>query len=100
MVSVADNVTGHVVQLLKEKKMWDNTLMVVSADNGGAPCAGSNFPLKGSKMTMFEGGIRALAFANGGVLARQVKDSYTLLIGILPFVRWLELIHPVIFLKC
>ena len=49
MVSVADNVTGHVVELLKERNMWDNTLMVVSADNGGELCAGSNYPLKGSK---------------------------------------------------
>ena len=49
MVSVADNVTGTVVQLLKERGMWDNTLMVVSADNGGEFCAGSNYPLKGTK---------------------------------------------------
>ena len=75
MVSVADNVTGHVVQLLKERKMWDNTLMIVSADNGGAPCAGSNYPLKGSKATMFEGGVRALAFANGGVLPDSMRGK-------------------------
>ena len=57
MVSVADNVTGTVVQLLKERGMWDNTIMVVSADNGGAECAGSNYPLKGAKTTLFEGGV-------------------------------------------
>ena len=75
MVSVADNVTGHVVQLLKERKMWDNTLMVVSADNGGAPCASSNYPLKGSKITMFEGGVRALALANGGALPDSMRGK-------------------------
>ena len=75
MVSVADNVTGLVVQMLKERKMWDNTLMVVSADNGGAPCAGSNYPLKGSKMTMFEGGVRSLAFANGGALPDSMRGK-------------------------
>ena len=32
MVSVADNVTGHVVELLKKKGMWDNTIFVVSAE--------------------------------------------------------------------
>ena len=57
MVSVADNVTGHVVDLLKKKRMWDNTIFVISADNGGASCGGSNYPLKGSKMTFFEGGV-------------------------------------------
>ena len=31
MVSVADNVTGHVVELLKKKEMWD-IIFVVSAE--------------------------------------------------------------------
>ena len=75
MVSVADNVTGHLVQLLKERNMWDNTLMVVSADNGGAQCAGSNYPLKGSKGTLFEGGVRSLAFVNGGVLPDSMRGK-------------------------
>ena len=75
MVSVADNVTGTVVQLLKERGMWDNTLMVVSADNGGAQCAGSNYPLKGAKATLFEGGVRSLAFANGGVLLDSMRGK-------------------------
>jgi arylsulfatase A-like enzyme len=75
MVSVADNVTGHLVQLLKKKEMWDNTIMVISADNGGAPCGGSNYPLKGSKGTYFEGGVRALAFANGGLIPPKMKGT-------------------------
>lgn len=77
MVSVADNVTGHVVELLKKKDMWDNTLMVVSADNGGAKCMGSNYPLKGSKGTFFEGGVRALAFASGGLIPGGMKGKST-----------------------
>ena len=75
MVSVADNVTGHLVSLLKSNKMWDNTIMVVSADNGGAPCMGSNYPLKGCKGTYFEGGVRALAFANGGLIPDKMRGT-------------------------
>ena len=75
MVSVADNITGHVVQLLKGNNMWDNTIMVVSADNGGAECGGSNYPLKGAKGTMFEGGVRSLAFANGGALPDTMRGK-------------------------
>ena len=77
MVSVADNVTGHLVDLLKSNNMWDNTIMVVSADNGGAGCMGSNYPLKGCKGTYFEGGVRALAFANGGLLPDKVRGTKT-----------------------
>ena len=75
MVSVADNITGHMVELLKSNNMWDNTIMIVSADNGGAPCGGSNYPLKGSKGTLFEGGVRALAFANGGLLPAKMQGK-------------------------
>ena len=55
--------------------MWDNTIMVVSADNGGAPCSSSNYPLKGSKHTLFEGGVRSLAFASGGVLPDSMRGK-------------------------
>ena len=47
----------------EKKDMLENIVVVVSADNGGAIDAGSNCPLKGCKMTFFEGGVRALAFA-------------------------------------
>lgn len=77
MVSVADNVTGHMVQLLKKKEMWNNTLIVISADNGGAQCMGSNFPLKGAKSTFFEGGVRALAIASGGLIPDTMKGKST-----------------------
>ena len=77
MVSVADNVTGQVVQLLKNKGLWDNTIMIISADNGGAQCEGSNYPLRGSKHSFFEGGVRSLAFANGGLIPDRMRGKST-----------------------
>ena len=77
MVSVADNITGEVVELLKKRRMWENTLFVVSSDNGGSACIGSNHPLRGSKFTFFEGGVRVLAFVNGGLLPEKMKGEVT-----------------------
>ena len=77
MVSVADNVTGHVVDLLKKKGMWDNTIFVVSADNGAPGCCGCNYPLKGGKMTFFEGSVQSLAFANGGLSPKSRRGKST-----------------------
>ncbi len=77
MVSVADNLIGHVVQLLKEKHMWDNSLFIVTADNGGEKCTASNYPLKGTKGTFFEGGVRALAFASGGLIPENMRGKST-----------------------
>ena len=68
MVSIADNITGHVVKLLKLKRMWNKTVMVVSSDNGGEKCMGNNRPLKGAKGSFFEGGVKTLTFVNGGLL--------------------------------
>ena len=49
--------------------MWEDTLFIFSSDNGGcatgfcAGCAGgsSNFPLRGGKGTLYEGGVRGTA---------------------------------------
>lgn len=70
MVNLLDDIIGELVNTLKAKNMYDNTLIIVTSDNGASPdvleSAGSNFPLRGGKYTSFEGGIRALSFASGG----------------------------------
>ena len=50
MVSYMDNVVGEIVTTLKNEAMWNNTLCVFFADNGGAlyyPAGGNNYPLRG-----------------------------------------------------
>ena len=57
---------------LKARKLWDNTLLLFTTDNGGSlaldETAGNNYPLRGGKGTKLEGGIRGTAFVNGGYL--------------------------------
>ena len=44
-------------------KLWQNTVIIVTADNGGALDSGScNYPLRGGKNTFFEGGQRVLTY--------------------------------------
>lgn len=76
---------GRVVEALKRANMWQDTVILFTSDNGGelpfadqsrcsADClttaccggAGSNYPLRGGKFTLFEGGVRAHAFVAGG----------------------------------
>eukprot|EP01064_Diplonema_japonicum_P013579 TRINITY_DN2111_c2_g1_i1.p1 TRINITY_DN2111_c2_g1~~TRINITY_DN2111_c2_g1_i1.p1 ORF type:complete len:544 (+),score=167.27 TRINITY_DN2111_c2_g1_i1:47-1633(+) len=79
MVNYLDNVLGNITTLLKTKGMWEDTLMVFSSDNGGPlvlPESGSNnWPLRGSKYSPWEGGIRAAAFASGGYLPQAVRGT-------------------------
>ena len=57
--------------LVRQKMLW-NTLLIVLSDNGGATydtvgrdhVGASNFPLRGGKHTIWEGGTRGLAFVS------------------------------------
>ena len=47
------------VEAMNNTGLLDNSLIVVASDNGGNPDkGGNNWPLRGTKKTMFEGGIR------------------------------------------
>jgi arylsulfatase A-like enzyme len=65
MLAAMDEAVGQVVAALEEKGLRENTLIIFSSDNGG-PGPGrvtDNGPLRASKGTIYEGGIRACAFA-------------------------------------
>ena len=70
MVTYVDDVTGALVDALKQKSMWDNLLFVASSDNGGpiGSDRGGNYPLKGGKATDWQGEVRVNAFVSGGYL--------------------------------
>ena len=36
MTTCWDDVFGNVTKILKEKGMWENSLIIISSDNGGA----------------------------------------------------------------
>merc|ERR1719201_1382260 len=79
--SVIDEGLANVTKALKAKGMWDNTLLVVTSDNGGPSFsdqqAASNFPLRGGKYTEFEGGLRTNAFVSGGLLPAAMRGKNT-----------------------
>ncbi|CAK9065036.1 Arylsulfatase B (ASB) (N-acetylgalactosamine-4-sulfatase) (G4S) [Durusdinium trenchii] len=69
MVLYMDAAVGAAVEALKQKNMYDNTLIIFTSDNGGPiyePGSASNYPLRGSKTNDWEGGIRTNAFVSGG----------------------------------
>lgn len=73
MVSALDDAVGSIVQTLKDKNMYSNSIIVFTTDNGGPANgfdgnAASNFPLRGVKATLWEGGVRGVGFISSPLL--------------------------------
>jgi len=78
-MAVLDDTIGAIVDYLKSEEsgnMWDNTILIVSSDNGGdVDYEASNFPLRGTKGTLFEGGVKAIGIVNGGWLNDDLRGT-------------------------
>lgn len=75
-VAAVDDAVADVVVSLRSAGMYDNTLIVLSTDNGG-PTDGAdnnnmnNFPLRGCKGGYFDGGMRGVGLIHGVGLKKR-----------------------------
>jgi arylsulfatase I/J len=82
MTQWVDGAFGRVRAALEAAGVWDESVLLVSSDNGGQLDlefgGGSNYPLRGGKGGFFEGGVRVAAFASGGLIlpARRGAVDY------------------------
>eukprot|EP01083_Nonionella_stella_P220596 789069_1 len=67
MSNFADEIIGNVTDALKKRKMWNDTLLFITSDNGGNGHA-NNSPLRGGKFSNFQGGVRVIGMVSGGYL--------------------------------
>lgn len=59
MVVSLDDGVGQIMASLDKYGLTDNTLLIFLTDHGGDPTyGGSNYPLRGDKATLFEGGLK------------------------------------------
>ena len=68
------------MRALKKKKMYQNSLIIFSTDNGGSTPGFSNVPLRGNKEQLYEGGIRGVGWVAGGLVkanasTRKIKKN-------------------------
>jgi len=74
MVSAMDEGVANITAALSAAGMLDNTILIVTSDNGGPidkteggdAIGASNFPFRGGKHSLWEGGIHAIGFIWGG----------------------------------
>ena len=84
VTAALDDAVGKVYAAIKQAGMLENTVIVFTTDNGG-PANGfdynyaSNYPLRGVKAHLWEGGVRGVAFVHSELLSKPGRVSNDLL---------------------
>lgn len=78
MLSAVDEGMGNVTQALKAAGMYEDTLFIVTTDNGGpttecSTTGQSNWPFRGSKCSIWEGGTHGASFMFWAGLPKEVQ---------------------------
>eukprot|EP01083_Nonionella_stella_P285847 972962_1 len=73
---LTDDIIGDIVTALHDANIYDNTLIIFTSDNGAdVSNSGCNYPLRGTKGTLFDGNIKTLAFIAGGLIPIEQRGT-------------------------
>ena len=75
MTTELDYGVGNITQALKDRHMWNNSVLVLISDNGGPLDHSSNFPLRAGKGSEFEGGYRVTGLVASPLLDKSVRGT-------------------------
>ena len=87
MVDSLDQAVGVILDTLESEGLTESTIVVFLSDNGGPLMAGAqNRPLRGGKMTTFEGGVRAVGMIRwpGKLAAGHVSEQVVSVMDLYP----------------
>lgn len=82
MIESIDQSLGRILEELERSDRTDNTLVIVTSDNGGLGTVTSMAPLRGSKGMIYEGGIRVPLIMKWPRAIQPGRQSSTPVIGL------------------
>ncbi|XP_025086971.1 arylsulfatase B-like [Pomacea canaliculata] len=94
MVAILDEAIGNITGLLDTRGFMENILIIFTTDNGGPVwAAGNNWPLRGAKSTLWEGGTRGTGFVYSRNLFKQTGIIHD---GLMHAVDWFPTIMSLV----
>ncbi len=82
-----DEAVGQVLDCLETEELGSETIVVYISDNGGStPIYANNYPLRGSKYLLYEGGIRVPMIISypGKIIQDQLTNNVVSALDVLP----------------
>ncbi|RWR99437.1 arylsulfatase B-like protein, partial [Dinothrombium tinctorium] len=99
MLAALDDAIGEIFEELSKSEAIDNTIILFTSDNGGVPSgfsqetsAGSNWPLRGAKYTLWEGGVKGISF----LWSKLLKKSGYIYENLIHIQDWLPTLYSAI----
>ncbi|MEM6633429.1 MAG: sulfatase-like hydrolase/transferase [Bacteroidota bacterium] len=90
MVDCLDQGVGRILDAIDRRGDRDNTFILFFSDNGGVKNIANNSPMRGNKLTVYEGGIRVVAAAHwptGGIEGGKIIKDHMGYIDIFPTLK-------------
>jgi len=85
---MVDTAIGEILNKLKSSGLWNTTLVIFTNDNGAAPGQGHNlsdqenaynyginWPLRGTKASYYQGGVKTVLAISGGALPAKLQRT-------------------------
>ena len=85
MTKSMDDTVGRIINSFKNKGIWEDTIVYFTTDNGGSTLyGGNNWPLRGLKNTLWEGGIRGIGSIKIPGVSADKRDQLMHVVDMFP----------------